>query len=38
MANLHDEMLTLTGDPKRMYRFEELKKRVKELVPTTAQC
>jgi hypothetical protein len=32
-VNLHDEMLTLTGDPKRMHRFGELKERVKPLMP-----
>jgi hypothetical protein len=37
MANLHDGMLTITGDPKRMFRFQELKERVNPLVPTTAR-
>jgi hypothetical protein len=37
MVNLHDEMLTLTGDPKRMHRFGELKERVKPLMPITAR-
>jgi hypothetical protein len=37
MVNLHDGMLTLTGDPKRIQRFHELKERVNPLIATTAR-
>jgi hypothetical protein len=36
-ANLRDEMLTITGDPKRMHRLGEIIESVNRFVPTTAQ-
>jgi hypothetical protein len=38
MANLRDGTLTITGDPKRMERFRELKERINPLIPATARA
>jgi hypothetical protein len=38
MVSLRDGALTVTGDPKRMARFRELKERINLLIPTMAKA